>query len=173
MKPAPAMSTLAIAAFGGSERSRASAHLRGFWRVALASRMARLLAKSPCCASRLLSTSTLKARALAGTRSSGKAARASVNNVSIKVFKANPWGVGYKGSVRRTKGRQFTAARARKHLNLLRADPRRSTNAGREGPGASPHAPANAAESAARWTVRLFRSTDARESDRHGAQSRR
>src|ERR1700722_20954259 len=77
MKPAPAISTLA-------------------------SGMARLLAKSPCCASRVFSTSMPTLRAAAGTADSGRAASACVSNSSIKVFKANP-------RVRSTKGRQFTA----------------------------------------------------------------
>src|SRR5258708_9333522 len=108
MKPAPAISTLATAGLAGSDRTRASASLRGFWRAALASRMARLLAKSPCCASRVLSTSTLKARSAAGTRSSGRAASACRSKFSIRVFKANPWGQVTK-PVKSKKGRQFTA----------------------------------------------------------------
>src|SRR5258706_8738770 len=109
MKPAPAMSTLATAGLAGSDRTRASATLRGFWRAALARRMARLLARSPCCASRVFSTSMLKVRAAAGTRSSGRSASACRSKFSISVFKANPWLRSTKGSVRGTKGRQFTA----------------------------------------------------------------
>src|SRR5580658_7148764 len=100
MKPAPATSTLATAGLGGSKLTRDSANFRGFWRVALARRMARLLAKSPCCGSRVFSTSTLRLRASAGTWVSGSAAMACASNFSIKVFKANPW---------LTKGRQFNA----------------------------------------------------------------
>ncbi len=44
---------------------------------------------------------------------------------------------------RSTKGRQFSAARARNPLNPLRADRRRSTSAGRAAPAAHPPAPAN------------------------------
>ena len=77
MKPAPAMSTLATAGLAGSARTRASASLRGFWRVALASRMARLLAKSPCWGSRVFSTSMVENRRdVGGTRSSGSADKA-------------------------------------------------------------------------------------------------
>src|SRR3984957_19432488 len=52
--------------------------------------MARLLAKSPCCGSRVLSTSTPKSRAPAGTSSSGRAASDCFSRFSINVFKANP-----------------------------------------------------------------------------------
>src|SRR5258708_4449639 len=108
MKPAPAISTLATAGLAGSDRTRASASLRGFWRAALASRMARLLAKSPCCASRVFSTSTLKARSAAGTRASGRAAHACRRKISVKGLQGKPWGPGTK-PVKSTKGRQFTA----------------------------------------------------------------
>src|ERR1700731_560104 len=96
MKPAPAMSTFATAELAGSDFTKASASLRGFWRGALARRMARLLAKSPCCASRVFSTSMLKVRAAAGTRSSGRAVSACRSKFSIKVFKANPTRQEYK-----------------------------------------------------------------------------
>jgi hypothetical protein len=86
MKPAPAISTFAMAASAGSAATSASASLRGFWRAAFASRMARLLAKSPCCESRVRSISMSRSRAAAGTSVSGSAARAWRNRESIKVF---------------------------------------------------------------------------------------
>src|SRR5579863_3114255 len=129
MKPAPATSTLATAGLGGSKRTRTSANFRGFWRVALARRMARLLAKSPCCASRVFSTSTVTLRASAGTWVSGSAAMACASNFSIKVFKANPW---------LTKGRQFNANLSI-HLQRIHID--RPTQAGRAGKAFHPRQP--------------------------------
>src|ERR1700722_6973116 len=75
--------------------------------------MARLLAKSPCPASRVFSTSMLTSRALAGTSSSGKAARARSSNFSIKVFKRIRRGRGRKGG-------QFTrrGVKLRQSVNL-------------------------------------------------------
>jgi hypothetical protein len=86
MKPAPATSVLAIASFGGSFSTSACASLRGFCRAALASRMARLLAKSPCAGSRVCSTSSSSSRAARGTSSSGNAVSAARNRASITFF---------------------------------------------------------------------------------------
>src|ERR1700683_193342 len=88
MKPAPAISTLAIAALAGNAAFSASAILRGFWRVAFARRMAIWLAKSPGGASRVRSISMAMPRSAAGTSDSGNAASACRSNVSIKFFKA-------------------------------------------------------------------------------------
>src|SRR5579863_5258560 len=129
MKPAPATSTLATAGLGGNKRTRTSANFRGFWRVALARRMARLLAKSPCCGSRVFSTSTLTLRASAGTWVSGSAAMACASKFSIKVFKANPW---------LTKGRQFNANLSI-HLQGIHID--RPAQAGRPGEAFHPRQP--------------------------------
>src|SRR5580698_7957732 len=129
MKPAPATSTLATARLAGSRRTRTSASFRGFWRVALARRMARLLAKSPCCGSRGFSTSPPTLRASAGTRVSGSAALACVSSFSIRVFKANPW---------LTKGRQFTA-KFSVHFQRIHID--RPAQAGRPGEVFHPRQP--------------------------------
>src|SRR5277367_4773082 len=129
MKPAPATSTLATAGLGGTKRTRDSANFRGLWRVALARRMARLLAKSPCCGSRVFSTSTPTLRAAAGTWVSGSAAMACASSFSIRVFKANPW---------LTKGRQFNANPSI-HLQRIHID--RPAQAGRAGEALHPRQP--------------------------------
>src|ERR1700734_3841244 len=129
MKAAPPPPTLAASGVAGSKRTRTSAKFCGFLRVALARRMARLLAKSPCCGSRVFSTSTLTLRASAGTWASGSAAMACTSSFSIRVFKANPW---------LTKGRQFTA-KFSVHFQRIHID--RPAQAGRPGEVFHPRQP--------------------------------
>jgi hypothetical protein len=85
----------------------------------LASRMARLLAKSPCCASRVRSTSMRRSRAARGTRISGKRGE----RLAQQCFDQSLQG----GPLSNRKG----SAVYRKALNRLRADRRRSTSAAR------------------------------------------
>ncbi len=102
MNPAPATSTFAIVSSGGSASISASASRRGFWRAGFASRIARLLAKSPKDGSRVRSTSIATSRQAPGTRSSGSAASARCNRFSINFFTREPT------ITRNRKGRQFT-----------------------------------------------------------------
>ena len=165
MKPAPAISTLATAGLAGSGHERlgqfARILTRGFGEPhgEIAGEIAVL---------RVAGAFDLDARSPGWRRAAAlRAAAASAwrSNFSIRVFKANPW-------VLSAKGRQFTAARARP-LNLLPADRRRSTNAGPAARQRLDQRQPGASKSAARGSVRRFRSADARESDRPGAQSRR
>jgi hypothetical protein len=76
MKPAPATAARATSAFGGSAARIACASSRGLRRAAFASRSAILLAKSPCCASRVRSTMIASRCAALASDSSPMRARA-------------------------------------------------------------------------------------------------
>ena len=166
MKPAPAISTLATAGLAGSARTSASASLRGFWRVALASRMARLLAKSPCCASRVRSTSMLDVARGGGHQ----VFRQRAERLPQQFFDQ---GLQGESVGRSTKGRQFTAARPESSQSTSSG----STSIDQRkpgGPGSFSTSGSQSLEKALqRGPRRRSRSGDARESDRRAARSGR
>ncbi len=92
MKPGPAISTRATSSLFGSASMMACASSRGLRFALFASCMAALVAKSPCVASRVRSTSGTACVASAGRRSAGRAARASRTSCSIRYFKVLPSG---------------------------------------------------------------------------------
>src|SRR5580700_8851166 len=87
MKPAPAISVRAMNSLGGSAVTIAAASSRGLRRADFASRSATLLAKSPCCASRLRSTVTLAAGGICGSAPPAASRPSAVSNsCSISCF---------------------------------------------------------------------------------------
>src|SRR6266513_3015520 len=77
MNPAPATSARPRSGLAGSAATMASASSRGFLRADFARRSATLVAKSPCCASRVRSSTTASAAGGAGSTVPASLARES------------------------------------------------------------------------------------------------
>src|SRR5688572_8725168 len=86
MKPGPAISVLATRSFAGSNWTICSASARGFLRAGFASRIATLVAKSPCAVSRLRSISGTGS-STPGRASTGSDFSAAVTSCSMRAFK--------------------------------------------------------------------------------------
>ncbi len=165
MNPAPAISTLASAALSGSAATSASASLRGLRRVALARRMAILVAKSPCWASRVRSTSKATSRSAAGSSDSGNCAKRLPQQLFDQSLQGESASSQRVGSLPRR-------AAAKVSIYLQGIDIDRPAQARRARAG-TPPAAATSSRSAAAGPASRSRSTDALESDRRGARSRR
>src|SRR6516225_2217107 len=87
MKPAPATSARSMSVLAGSAATIASASSRGFLRAAFARRSATLVAKSPCCGSRVRSTTTAAAGGISGSTLPVTRARAVSSSCSSCSFK--------------------------------------------------------------------------------------
>src|SRR5215469_431529 len=87
MKPAPATSVRASSGLSGNAATMAAASSRGFRRAAFARRSATLVAKSPCCASRVRSMTTAEAAGISGSTPPASRSRADSSSCSSSCFK--------------------------------------------------------------------------------------
>src|SRR6516165_7260191 len=88
MKPAPATSVRASSGLSGRAAIMAAASSRGFLRAVFARRIATLLAKSPCCGSRVRSTTTASGAGICGSTPPARRVREASSNCSSCSFKA-------------------------------------------------------------------------------------
>ena len=164
MNPAPAISTLASAALAGSADLSASASLRGFWRVGLREAhgdIAREIAVLRI--ARALHFDRRRRARPAAPANPATPPSACRNNVSIKVFKADP--VSGKGSAVYPAQPQISI-----HLQRIHID--RPAQPGGPGQRLDPRQPA-VEKALQRRARRGSRSAGARESGRRAARSGR
>src|SRR5579863_10413736 len=105
MNPAPAISVRAMSPLGGSAATMAAASSRGLRPADFARRSATLLAKSPCCASRVRSTVTLAAGGICGSAPPASRASAVSSNCSISCF--TRWQSRWRGGLEESTSEQL------------------------------------------------------------------